>query len=189
LTDFEHLAASHSSIWQAHAYPVPTGLARHDSIKIAVVPAGGGQLGDLAAELTDFLKAHALPGVQLELVDFSSIILDLALIIGVKTNEYDADEVKQAIQSALLAAFSLAKSQLGRPLFRSQLYQVVEAVGGVEHSMCTIEPSSFIDLPQQPRQVIYGTDGIVKSVRPYPDQMIYLDNTRSQLTITVAELK
>lgn len=187
LADFKHLAASHSSIWQAHAYRVPTGLARHDSIKVAVVPAGGGELGDLAEELTAFLKTHALPGVQVEVVNFSSVILNLDITIRVKTTEYDADEVVNSTQSALLSAFSLEKSQLGQPLFRSQLYEVVEAVSGVENSVCIINPNSFIGVPIEPRRVAYGADGVVRSVQAHQNQVIYLDETQTQLTVTVAE--
>jgi hypothetical protein len=184
LSDFKHLAASHSSVWQAHAYRVPTGLARHDSIKVVVVPAGGGELGDLAEELAAFLQAHALPGVQVTVVNFSPIILNLDIIIRVKTTEYDADKVVNSAQSALLNAFSLEQSQLGQPLFRSQLYEVVEAVTGGENSVCTINPNRFAGAALLPRHVTYGADGVVKSVQPHPDQVIYLDKTHLTVTAT-----
>jgi hypothetical protein len=40
LADYGRLAASQSSVWQAAAFSMPTGLARKDSVRVVVVPAG-----------------------------------------------------------------------------------------------------------------------------------------------------
>jgi hypothetical protein len=187
LADFTHLAATNSSVWQARAFRLPPGPGRADRIEIAVVPAGGGSLGTLADTLKDFLTAHALPGVQLSITAYQSIILDLSLSLSIKEDEFDPDLVAEAVRQAVRRAFALQKAGLGEPLFLSQVVKVVEAVVGVENCRCAINPDGFRDASgaaAEPRHVAYGPDGAVKRVSTQARQVIYLDVDLSNVTIT-----
>jgi len=187
VTDFTHLAAGNSSVWQARAFRLPPGPGRADRIEVAIVPAGGGSLGTLGETLKDFLTAHALPGVQVSIVAFQAIILDLTLTLRIKEDEFDPDFVAEAVRQAVLKAFTLEKAKLGEPLFRSQVFEIVEAVAGVENCRCEINPYGFRDetgAPTEPRHVAYGPNGAVKRVSVEAQQVIYLDEDLSNLAIT-----
>jgi predicted phage baseplate assembly protein len=187
VSDFTHLAAANSSVWQARAFRLPPGAGRSDRIEVAVVPAGGGNLGPLAGTLKDFLTAHALPGVQVSIIAYQAIILNLALSLSIKTDEFDPDLVAEAVRRAVRAAFALEKSRLGEPLFRSQVLKVVEGVAGVENCRCAINPDGFRDetgAATAPQHVAYGPDGAVRRVSPQARQVIYLNKDLSNLAVT-----
>jgi len=187
LTDFTYLAAGNSSVWQARAFRLAPGPGRADRIEVAIVPAGGGLLGTLAETLKDFLTAHALPGVEVSIAAYHSVILDLSLTLRIKEDEFDPDFVAEAVRQAVLKAFTLEKARLGEPLFRSRVFEVVEAVAGVENCHCEINPDGFRDetgAVTQPRHVAYGPDGAVKRVSTKARQVIYMDEDLSNLSIT-----
>ncbi|MFP5285359.1 MAG: hypothetical protein ACLGI9_06450, partial [Thermoanaerobaculia bacterium] len=79
LSDFGALAARQASVWQAKAFALPTGGGRHASVEVVVVPAGGGPLGPLAADLTSFLTTNALPGIDLRVSAYEAKPFDLDL--------------------------------------------------------------------------------------------------------------
>lgn len=138
LDDFAWLAMSQSSVWQARAFSRPTGLGRNDKVEVVVVPAGGGALGTLAATLTAFLVAHAVPEVEVTVLPYESRTFALEVLLTVDAAAYNPDVVTVAVKSALQDAFSLRKRKLGQDLFLSEVYQVVEGVTGVEHSVAVI---------------------------------------------------
>lgn len=137
LDDFAWLATGQSSVWQARAFSRPAGLGRNDKVEVVVVPAGGGELGTLAATLTDFLVAHALPEVEVTVVPYEPRTFSLEVLLTVETGR-NPDLVTAAVKSALQDAFSLRKRKLGQDLFLSEVYQVVEETTGVEHSVAVI---------------------------------------------------
>ncbi|MDF2177358.1 hypothetical protein P2G88_03750 [Aliiglaciecola sp. CAU 1673] len=187
LSDFTHLAMGYSGIWQARAMALLPGNRGTQKIQVAVIPAGGGELGSLAANLSDYLSAHALPGVQVEVVSFDSLILDLVIDVTVDTQAFAMEVVSQDVQAALEQAFSLKQVRLGKPLYRSDLFKVIEQVKGVMHSQVRINPDGFFDASgasTSPRQVATGSDGAVKRVSPYDWQAIYLDPAQSVLQIS-----
>ncbi|MBT1076096.1 baseplate J/gp47 family protein [Geobacter grbiciae] len=138
LDDFAWLAMSQSSVWQARAFSRPTGLGRNEKVEVVVVPAGGGALGTLAATLTDFLVAHAVPEVEVTVLPYESRTFALEVLLTVDAAAYNPDVVTAAVKSALQDVFSLRKRRLGQDLFLSEVYQVVEGVTGVEHSVTVI---------------------------------------------------
>jgi len=171
LADFTALAARQSSVWQARAFALPTGDGRHASLEIVVVPAGGGSLGSLAADLGSFLTAHALPGVDVLVSPYEPQPFDLDVTIQVDSTAFDRDETQKSLAAALLDAFGLRRRALGADLFASEVYAVVEGVTGVASSLVALAGSPTVRLlPATPRQVVY------------------LDPALSRLTITVREL-
>jgi len=137
--DLGHLAARQSSVWQARAFSLPTGLSRRESVEVVVVPAGGGELGTLKESLQKTLQAHTLPGVDVQISAAEMTDFDVEATVRVKSAEYDPDQVVESVRQALLDAFSLERRRLGQDLFLSEVYQVVEGVQGVESSICTID--------------------------------------------------
>jgi hypothetical protein len=186
LADFTHLAATNSSVWQARAFRRQPGVGRVERIEVAVVPAGGGSLGPLGDSLQAFLTAHALPGVKVTVIPYQSVILDLKLTLRIKEEEYDPDLVAKAVNQAVLAAFSLKNAKLGKPLYRSDVFVVVEGIEGVVNCHCEINPNGFRDATGAaitPKQVARGADGIIRRVSVAETQVIYMDQALSVLEI------
>ena len=187
LSDFTHLAASNSSVWQAKAFRTIPGNSRADNIDVAVVPANGGELGTLETSLADYLTAHALPGVSITVLPYKSILLDLDVSITVKEDEFTLDVIEEHVRLALLHSCSLKNRKLGEALYRSQVYEIVEAVTGVANCHCKINSNGFRDadgLTIEPSYVVYGGDGSVKRISANGDQLIYLDESLSVLEIS-----
>uniref|UniRef100_A0A831UDV9 Baseplate protein J-like domain-containing protein n=1 Tax=Geobacter metallireducens TaxID=28232 RepID=A0A831UDV9_GEOME len=138
LDDFAWLAMSQSSVWQARAFSRPPGLGRSEKVEVVVVPAGGGPLGTLAATLTDFLVANAVPEVEVTVLPYEPRTFALEVLLTVDAAAYNPEVVAATVKNALQDAFSLRKRKLGQDLFLSEVYQVVEGVTGVEHSVAVI---------------------------------------------------
>ncbi len=193
LSDFTNLAQSNSSVWQARAIRLlPPGLGRSDMIEVVIVPAGGGELGALADSLQETLSQHALPGVQISISKYQSVILDLDIIIRIKIDEFDADLVTENVRQTLVDAFSLEQSGLGEPLYRSQIIEVIEGVVGVENCECRINTDGFRDekgATVKPRREVKGNGGVIKRVSLEERQVIYLDEVLSTLVVIVQEYR
>jgi hypothetical protein len=174
LTDFSALAARQASVWQARAFALPTGGGRHASVEVVVVPAGGGALGALAADITSFLTTNTLPGIDVRVTAYEPKPFDLDLEIEVNTAQFDRDVVRKSVEGALLDAFSLRRRALGAHLFVSDLYSVVENVSGVESSRARIG---------------FGSLGNQRLLRATGRQVIFLDATLSRLAVTAREFE
>ncbi|MFY0568242.1 hypothetical protein ACN28E_31025 [Archangium lansingense] len=154
--DFAHLAMAHSSVWQARATYRPCGTSRHQCIEVVVVPADGGKLGSLGPTLAAYLTAHALPGVDVAVKDYTGKPVHLSVTVEVKSTEFEPDGVARAVQAALLEAFSLRRRGLGQALYLSEVYKVVEAVQGVQSSLCVLEGASHAQrLNADAKSVLY----------------------------------
>ncbi len=172
LGDYGRLAASQSSVWQAAAFTLRTGLARKDSVRVVVVPAGGGDLGALADTMKAFLEAHALPGVSLQVDPYEPVGFNLRIELQIVTAEYDPERVVEAARARLLAAFGLRGRKLGQALRLSEVYRLVEGVPGVANSLCVLDND-----PKKAR-VDAPADGVV-----------HLDAPTSSLTILYKEFE
>ncbi len=138
LSDFGFLAGTHSSVWQARAFARPTGFEQREQIEVVVVPANGGELGELGATLREFLLRHAVPGIAIAVTKYDEVLFQVGVELTVDEAAYVADDVKAAVERSLKDAFSLARRRLGQDLFLSEVYKVVENVTGVMHSTIMI---------------------------------------------------
>jgi hypothetical protein len=177
LADFGSLAGRQASVWQAKAFALPTGGGRHASVEVVVVPAGGGPLGPLAADLTSFLTTNALPGIDLRVSAYEPKPFDLEVEIEVKSAELDRDEVRKSVETALLDTFGLRRRALGASLFTSELYEVVEGVVGVESSRVSAGFGNVLN--QRGIGVMSATDR----------QVVFLDPALSRFSVTVREFE
>jgi predicted flap endonuclease-1-like 5' DNA nuclease len=158
LRDYASLAGAQSSVWQAAAFTRPRKRRGRSRVEVVVVPAGGGELGDLQQALTTTLQAHALPTVDVEVTPYNPVPLDLDVTVRVKSTAYEPDDVVAAVHSALLDAFALRHRRLGEDLYVSEVFRVVEAVVGVENSICVVNvngDSSLQRVPASDRSVVF----------------------------------
>ncbi len=185
LRDFISLAASHSSVWQASAVRRKIKFAQNENIEVVIIPAGGGSVSPgLNQQLRHYLTQAALPGVKITITDCQKIELHLNIIIRVKYEEYDHENVKLAVIAALENAFNLTTRKIGQVLYRSEIYKTVESVTGVENSDCIISQTSVNSAEPRLtyRQVVFGHEHdpskrLIKSIRPANSQIIVvLDN-------------
>ncbi len=180
LRDFISLAASHSSVWQASALRKKVKFAQNENIEVVIIPAGGGSVSPgLNQQLRHYLTQVALPGVKISIADCQEIELYLNIIIRVKYEEYDHENVKLAVITALENAFSLMTRKIGQALYRSEIYKIVESVTGVENSDCIISQTSINNAEPQltHRQVLYGHEHdpskrLIKSIRSTNRQIV-----------------
>lgn len=67
---------------------------------------------------------------------------------------------------------------MAEPLYLSRVYQVVEAIEGVENADVLINPEGFIDEagdPTEPADLFYGDDNTLRRLTPGNRQLIYLN--------------
>lgn len=172
LADFAQLARGHASVWQAQAFRRPPGLGQRERVEVVVMAAGGGVAGDaLKADLRSFLAARAQPGVAITVSDYQRLSFSLKVTLRVRLDAFDAETVKAAVTAALAAAFADRVRQLGQPLYRGEVYRVVDDVAGVENSDCEIvlDPATESALAQE-----IEVGGSLLSARPGPGQCLVL---------------
>lgn len=170
LSDFKHLASAHSSVWQANAFRNNGPFIRGEKIQVVVVPAGGVELSsELQKVLEEYLRTYTLPGVAVSVTDYLPVVITLDVKLRIKSDSFDPEFVKADVKSALLNAFKLEYRALGKPLYRAELYQVVEAVQGVENSDCTI--SSYTGTPLR---IVKGDSGVIRMMEVEESQVIYV---------------
>lgn len=175
LSDFSHLAAAQSSIWQAKAYSEILHGGRTESVRVVIVPAGGVTSEAVEDEVQAFLQKHAMPGVQITVDDCIRVRFSLSITLRIKLDAYVAADVENAVFTALLEHFALKNRKLGENLYLSEVYKVVEFIEGVENSICVLNND-------QQLSVIQAEDD---------STVIYLDTeakgTPSILDVTVEE--
>jgi len=138
LSDFSHLAASQSSIWQAKAYRRIFHGGRAESVQVVIVPADGVSSSDIEDATRTFLQKHALPGVRVAVTPFIPDLFDLKVTVRIKTEAFVDREVAKQVTSAVKHHFTLENRELGEHLYLSEVYKIVEGVRGVENSICVL---------------------------------------------------
>ena len=175
--DFAELAASRPGIWDARA--IHTSSGREQGICVTIVPAEGRL--PLAQALSDdlraFLLARAIPGVCIELKNYEPELLKLKITLGINTRRFDVDDVKAEVRKTLLDRFTLKNRSIGSPVYLSDIYQCVEAVRGIEYSVCNF----MLDEDR------LGEQHEVQSLEPESDHgVLYLeDDSEDNIRLTV----
>ena len=185
VVDFARLATQHASVLQAHAWRSTAGGARGEAVTVVIVPAGG-RIGSIKDEVQAFLQAGALPGIGVTIEAYTPLPLSLDVTIRVKSAEYLPQQVADAVEAALIAAYDLKATRLAAPLFRSQVLNLIERVEGVENTTVEILTAGFADVTPAPRIGRSRTGG-VQSVRPAPGQMIHYVPDSSTITVRTEE--
>ncbi len=139
LSDYANLAVRQSSVWQASAITRPTRAGVRTEVVVTVVPAGGGELGELQETLHTFLSSHSQPGFALTVQAHEIHPFDLAVTVQIHLSQYKPVEVLDRLREALWEAFSLRNRKLGQDLYLSDVYNIVERVQGVTNSTCVLQ--------------------------------------------------
>ncbi len=171
--DFARLAAAQSSVWHANAFVLTGGHGRREAVEVVVVPAGGGELGALEESLTAFLSARALPGMDIKVSPYEAVFPDLAITVRVKSAEYDPEAIVADVRAGLADLLSLRRRRPGQPLYRSEIFEAVESVSGVENSDCIIGGVTAADGAPLER-IGRGDNGSIRVAWPTQRQVIYL---------------
>ncbi|MCP4494539.1 MAG: hypothetical protein GY820_45655 [Gammaproteobacteria bacterium] len=146
LSDFAHLAAAQSSVWQAKAYNKTHQAGRKQHVCVVIVPASGAESTAINTSIQTYLQNHALPDVSVVVEGFLSQYASFSITIKVKTDEFIPSAVENLVASALAAHFNLENRKLGQSLYVSEVYKIVEAIEGVENSICILDGDSSLQL-------------------------------------------
>jgi predicted phage baseplate assembly protein len=187
IEDYAHIAQRHSSIWQARSYALPDTHGAVDRVEVVLVPDGGGDLGDLKLSMKSYLENFSRPGVMVAIAGYEAILLELNINLRVDISAFDGDKVTEAVRLSLVEAFSLQKAKLGESIYLSRVYQVIEAVEGVENVDLLVNPDGFVDELQSattPADVFYGDDHTVRRITPTNRQLIYIESSLRAPQIT-----
>lgn len=139
-------------------------------------------MGTLGDDLKAFLTAHALPGVNINVIGYVPLPLGLDVTLRIDQAIYDPDKVADAARTAIQNSYALEKAGLGRTLFRSQILHLLESVEGVENATATLLTSGWAAITPPPL-INTSEAGSVRSVEPRKTQMIHYDADLSNITI------
>lgn len=188
IEDAAQLVRSHPSVWQAAAFRLNPGLGRRERLEVVVMAAGGGFLSNaLKQSVQAWLSGRCQPGMQVILSDYVPVRfqLDITVRIGSST---DRQSVQNAVEGSLMNGLDLSRRQLGKSLYRGEIYSIVDAVAGVENSSCTLVfpwPQGEVSADDRPRVAMVG-DRVV-SISPSPRQCLVLDASTLRIKIEAAE--
>ena len=111
---------------------------------------------------------------------YQPVILNLDLRLRIKKKEFNPELVEQKVRQAIIESLALERRNLGQSLHISDIYKLVEAVKGVENSVCSITGVSFPEqhvvdahyLPAKQREVIYVDESLPADIRSQIDVKI-----------------
>jgi hypothetical protein len=186
VADYQRLAQRFQGVWHAAAFEEPSYRRSREAVRVVVVPAGGGQLGSLGNKIHGFLVANGLPSIDVIIVPFAKLPVEISVTARVDSTRFDPIEVESRVRAALLAAFDLRNRRPGQPVYRSEVTRVVENTQGVSNSdvvlFASVPPGSEPDWDYAAR----GDDEGIWAVFPKRDQVIYAD-APSLITVSTAE--
>lgn len=188
IEDAAQLARSHPSVWQATAFRLKPGLGRRERLEVVVMAAGGGFLSDaLKQTVQAWLSARSQPGMQVMLTDYVPVRFQLEIIVRIRST-VDAQAVKNAVEASLTGALDLSRRQLGQPLYRGEIYTIVDGVAGVENSSCAIIlPWPQVNVAADDRPRVTMVEDKVVSLLPSPRQCLALERSSLIIRIETAE--
>lgn len=189
VADYQRLAQRFAGVWHAVAKENLDLARSREGVTVAIVPAGGGSigtLGPLGEEIRAYLVANGLPSVDVEVQPYAPLALEIAVRAHVDSTRYDPRDVEARVRAAVLAAFDLRLRAPGQPVYRSEVFRIVEAIEGVSNSFvnlfASVVPPNDLDWEHATR----GDDGGIWAVYPKFGQVIYAQN-QARITITTAE--
>jgi Baseplate J-like protein len=124
LLDYEDYARTFTGVVKANAVVLPLHGVR--TVVITVAFEGGERIVDL----TDALRKHGDPLVQVLVVEAATEAFRLAMNVAVDPT-YEEDAVLAAVEAGLRSAYSFDARALLEPVFRSEIVAAAHAVDGV----------------------------------------------------------
>ncbi len=176
VADYRQLALRFQGVWHAVAYErLDLGRGR-EGVNVVIVPAGGGALGALRDEIRSYLSGNGLPAVSVQVEDYESLPLELLVRVRLDSARYDPRGVEAKVRAAILAAFDLRVRKPGQPLYRSEVYRIVEGIEGVENSDALPFRSVPVSDESRWQHATRGDDDGIWAVYPRFGQVIHAAN-------------
>lgn len=170
LSDFSHLAASQSSIWQARAYKEVLHGGKFTQITVYVVPADGVFSPDIKNQLESYLQNQAAPGVRVTVKSYVAQSVQLNIIVRLNYSAFFPDDVAAEVEAALIEQLALKNRKLGAPFYLSEVYRIIEGIQGVENSICELNGGLRVVKPQGPDSVIYLDASVAQNLQISPEE-------------------
>jgi hypothetical protein len=186
VADYQRLAQRFQGVWHARAFENPDHRRNRETVRVVIVPSGGGPLGALAEDIRGFLTSNGLPSVDIIVEPFVPLPLEILARVGVDSTRFDPREVARRARAAMLTAFNLQRRQPGQPLYRSEVIRLLEGTNGVSHSDVVL----FASAPpnQEPKwdHVGRGKGDAIWAVFPRENQVVFAATPRL-ITVTLEE--
>lgn len=170
LRDFGRLCQRHAAVAQARARQV-IGTGGAPLAEVIVVPAGGGAVApSLRDDLSDYLRARAMPGANLRIVGYADLFVEIAVRVLVDTARYEKSDVQDAALAELRASFSLDRRALGQPLCVAEILAAAERVEGVGSVLI----ETFVTKPGSPAPLRSASlGGALSAIFPREEQLVH----------------
>jgi len=147
-------------------------------VRVVVVPAPRGELSEvLGSEIRGFLLSHAIPGVDVEVAGPNLEELSLAVALYIDSARFNPEDVKDSVAKLLYQRFALEERAIGAPVYLSAIYQCVESVTGVDHSICKFVKEKEDETPDE--HVWWPSD--------HDCGVLYLSDVEDSITLTNGE--
>jgi len=177
LADFESLSRRHASVWRARATQM-IGAGAAPGVRLVIVPANGGGISGIEDDLASYIRARALPGVEIAFVAYQDFPVTVSANIQLDFAAFDKNEVQEAAVAALTSDFRLENREIGQPFYIAELMAALERVEGVSSTTIT----AFAPAPGAPptggqgqaRLSLIG--GSVAAIFPTGDQVAWLNS-------------
>jgi hypothetical protein len=181
--DYQRLAQRFQGVWHAAAFEQPNFQRSREAVRLVIVPAGGGALGELGDQLRGYLTTNGLPSIDVAIEPFVPLAAEIAVTARVDSTRYDPREVEGRVRAAVIAGFDLRLRKPGQPFYRSEVTRIVENTEGVSNSDVALFKSVAPGNEPDWRHAARGDDNGIWAVFPNDDQVIY---AKAPTLITVA---
>lgn len=184
--DYQRLAQRFQGVWHAAAFEQPSFQRSREAVRLVIVPAGGGALGELGDQLSSYLTANGLPSIDVAIEPFDPLAAEIAVTARVDSTRYDPREVEGRVRAAVLAGFDLRLRKPGQSFYRSEVTRIVENVDGVSNSDVVLFKSMAPGNEPDWRHAARGDDNGIWAVFPNDNQVIYAGDA-TLIAVTTAE--
>jgi predicted phage baseplate assembly protein len=167
--DYQRLAAQFGGIWHAAAFEMQNLVRFRQSVRVVLVPAGGGALGSLGEDVALHLRNNGLPQTDIVVENYRDIPIRLSAVLRINSQEYDPEHAIVGARSALRDALHLRHRAPGQPLYRSEIVQVLEHIVGVVNVDVFLFPNTVPDA----KQIKRGDNGGIWAIYPHDEQVFH----------------
>jgi predicted phage baseplate assembly protein len=167
--DYQRLAAQFGGIWHAAAFEMQNLARFRQSVRVVLVPAGGGALGSLGEDVALHLRNNGLPQTDIVVENYRDIPIRLSAVLRINSQEYDPEHAIVGARSALRDALHLRHRAPGQPLYRSEIVQVLEHIVGVVN----VDVFLFPDTVPDAKQIKRGDNGGIWAIYPHDEQVFH----------------
>lgn len=181
--DYAAHAERHTGVWHARAdASVRASDGGRVTMRVVVVPAGGGPITQLREPLKAHLLRKAAPGVSVTVDPFVPVPLVVEATVRLIAGYGASPELQVELSALLLEQYGLRQRPLGAELFVSVLVAALERHPAVKRVALAVSLAGDA-APLSERR---NGDGVLQALILRPDQAAFLDPERLTLTLETA---